>query len=51
MNISYNWLKDYLDFTLAPAKVSELMYSRWYTETPREMLAENAEEVKAETGE
>ena len=27
MNISYNWLKDYLDFTLAPAKVSEALTS------------------------
>lgn len=27
MNISYNWLKDYLDFDLAPAQVSEALTS------------------------
>ena len=27
MNISYNWLKDYLDFDLAPEKVTEALTS------------------------
>ena len=27
MNISYNWLKDYLDFDLAPAEVAEVLTS------------------------
>ena len=27
MNISYNWLKEYLDFDLAPAQVSEALTS------------------------